>query len=139
MLGSSAPARTARDAALVPLGFRPGTGRRGEAAAVRNGAIGGEPVESALGALGGLAGDAEPDEPVEQAGGVVGGEAEGLAERGGGERSGADAIMSIAAAAYESRRRPRGCQVFFVSRSRGLLYVVEGITDHGTSDEGRDY
>jgi hypothetical protein len=32
---------------------------------------------------------------------------------------------------------PRGCQLFCVSRGRDTLYVVEGITDHGTSDQGR--
>jgi len=32
-----------------------------------------------------------------------------------------------------------GCQVFCVRRSRETLYVVEGITDHGASDQGRDY
>jgi hypothetical protein len=31
----------------------------------------------------------------------------------------------------------RGCQLFCVSRSRETLYVVEGITDYGTSDQGR--
>ena len=33
--------------------------------------------------------------------------------------------------------RRGGCQLFCVSRSRETLYVVEGITDHGTSDQGR--
>ena len=33
----------------------------------------------------------------------------------------------------------RGCQVFCVGRSRETLHVVEGITDHGTSDQGRGY
>ena len=32
-----------------------------------------------------------------------------------------------------------GCQVFCVRRSRETLHVVEGITDHGTSDQGRGY
>ena len=32
--------------------------------------------------------------------------------------------------------RDRGCQVFCVRRSRETLYEVEGITDHGTSDQG---
>ena len=30
----------------------------------------------------------------------------------------------------------RGCQVFCVRRSRETLHEVEGITDHGTSDQG---
>ena len=33
----------------------------------------------------------------------------------------------------------RGCQVFCVGRSRETLHVVEGITDHGTSNQGRGY
>jgi transposase-like protein len=33
----------------------------------------------------------------------------------------------------------RGCQVFCVSVSRGTLYLVEGITDHGTGDQGRGH
>ena len=33
----------------------------------------------------------------------------------------------------------RGCQVFCVSGGRETLYVVEGITDHGTSDQGRGH
>src|ERR1700730_3351629 len=32
-----------------------------------------------------------------------------------------------------------GCQLFCVSRSRETLYVVEGITDYGTSDQGRTH
>ena len=32
-----------------------------------------------------------------------------------------------------------GCQVFCVGRSRETLHVVEGITDHGTSNQGRGY
>ncbi len=35
--------------------------------------------------------------------------------------------------------RNRGCQISCVSESRETLYVVEGITDHGTSDQGRGY
>ena len=31
-------------------------------------------------------------------------------------------------------RPGRGCELFCVSRGRGTLYVVEGITDYGTSD-----
>ena len=31
----------------------------------------------------------------------------------------------------------RGCQLFCVSKSRETLYVVEGITNYGTSDQGR--
>ena len=33
----------------------------------------------------------------------------------------------------------RGCQLFCVSKSRETLYVVEGITNYGTSDQGRGH
>jgi hypothetical protein len=45
------------------------------------------------------------------------------------------AIRRVFGAAWQRCRG--GCQLFCVSRSRETLYVVEGITDYGTSDQGR--
>jgi hypothetical protein len=42
-------------------------------------------------------------------------------------------------ASADSLQSMGGCQVFCVSGSCGTLYLVEGITDHGTGDQGRGY